>query len=58
MATVNCLGRQGKANLFIEHKFYTTVVDPKCFTIKITEFKRERKGRQQKIKQVSKTIKM
>ncbi len=50
----------GKARqiLFIEHKFYTTVVDPKCFTLKITEFKRERKRRQHKIKQVSKTIKM
>jgi len=29
----------GKAR---QGKFYTTVVDPKCFTLKITEFKRER----------------
>ncbi len=30
----NFVFRQGKARqiLFIEHKFYTTVVDPKCFT--------------------------
>ncbi len=42
--------------LFIEHKFYTTAVDPKCFTLKITEFKRERKRQKQKTKPVLKTI--
>ncbi len=45
---------QARQIVFIEHKFNITLLDPKCFTIKITEFKKDRKGRQQKVKPVFK----